>query len=100
MINEEVEDVCLDDKIPNLILQPVSENAIKHVVNVSTDAITITTDCAFENEELIIMISNNYFTGSLSYRVGREVFSSLSPYEPYAIVSHHSAQALLRLTYA
>ncbi len=66
VIDEVVEDACLDAKIPNLILQPVYENAIKHGVNESTDTITITTDCAFENDELIIMISNNYTTGTLS----------------------------------
>jgi sensor histidine kinase YesM len=66
VIDEIVEDTCLDAKIPNLILQPVYENAIKHGVNESTDAITITTDCALENDELVIMISNNYSTGTLS----------------------------------
>jgi sensor histidine kinase YesM len=66
VIDEVVEDDCLNAKIPNLILQPFYENAIKHGVNESTDAITITTDCACENDELIIMISNNYSTGTLS----------------------------------
>jgi len=65
-IDEVIEDICLEAKIPNLLLQPIYENAIKHGVNESTDAITITTDCAFEDNELIIMISNNYSTGTLS----------------------------------
>jgi sensor histidine kinase YesM len=66
VIDDFVEDACLDAKIPNLILQPIYENAIKHGVNESTETITITTDCAFENSELIVMISNNYSTGTLS----------------------------------
>jgi len=66
VIDELIEDDCLDAKIPNLILQPIYENAIKHGVNESTDEIIITTDCACENDELIIMIKNNYSTGTLS----------------------------------
>ena len=65
VIEEAVEDACLERKIPNLILQPIYENAIKHGVNESTDTVTITTDCSFENNELIIMISNNYSAGNL-----------------------------------
>jgi len=66
VIEEMVEDECLERKIPNLILQPIYENAVKHGVNESTDTVTITTDCSFENDELIIMISNNYSSGNLS----------------------------------
>jgi sensor histidine kinase YesM len=66
VIDEVVEGDCLGAKIPNLILQPIYENAIKHGVNESTEAITISTDCALEDDELIIMISNNYSTGTLS----------------------------------
>ena len=66
IIEEIVEDASLERKIPNLILQPIYENAIKHGVNESTDTVTITTDCSIENDELIIVISNNYSAGNLS----------------------------------
>ena len=66
VIEEEVEEACLESKIPNLILQPIYENAIKHGVNESTDTVTVTTVCSFENDELVIMISNNYPAGNLS----------------------------------
>ncbi len=72
VIEEAVEDACLERKIPNLILQPIYENAIKHGVNESTDTVTITTDCSFENDELIIMISNNYSMGNL-YKKGKGI---------------------------
>ena len=65
IIEEIVEDESLERKIPNLILQPIYENAIKHGVNESTDTVTITTDCSIENDELVIMISNNYSAGNL-----------------------------------
>ena len=66
IVEEIVEGASLERKIPNLILQPIYENAIKHGVNESTDTVTITTDCSIENDELIIIISNNYSAGNLS----------------------------------
>ncbi len=66
VIEEDISDECLKVMIPNMILQPLYENAIKHGVNESTDAVTITTICHAENNYLNISISNNYSPGNLS----------------------------------
>ncbi|MBE0636965.1 MAG: histidine kinase [Bacteroidales bacterium] len=66
VIEKELEEVCLDRKIPNMILQPLYENAIKHGLNESTDQVTVTTTCRAENEWLRISISNNFTPGSIS----------------------------------
>lgn len=65
-IEEDVSGDCLDRKIPNMILQPIYENAIKHGVNESTDTVTITTRCSADMDRVNISISNNYSAGSLS----------------------------------
>jgi len=66
VIEEDISEECLKVMIPNMILQPLYENAIKHGVNESTDAVTITTLCHSENNFLHISISNNYSPGNLS----------------------------------
>lgn len=68
VIEEDISEECLGVTIPNMILQPLYENAIKHGVNESTDAVTITTICHHENNFLHISISNNYSPGNLSRR--------------------------------
>lgn len=72
VIEEEIAEVCLKIKIPNLILQPVYENAIKHGVNESTDTVTITTKCEPVDGMLKITIGNNYAPGSVA-RKGKGV---------------------------
>ncbi|MFP4470375.1 MAG: sensor histidine kinase [Bacteroidales bacterium] len=66
VVEDEIDNSCLERKIPNMILQPIYENAIKHGVNESTDAVVITTKCAIERDELHITISNNYSPGNIS----------------------------------
>nr|NQU90911.1 histidine kinase [Bacteroidota bacterium] len=66
LVEDEIEDACLERKIPNMILQPFFENAVKHGVNESTDAVTITTMCTTTDEDLTISISNNFTAGSIS----------------------------------
>lgn len=66
LVEEDVPPTCLDCIIPNMILQPIYENAVKHGVNESTGKVTITTKCRLENGEVKISISNNYSAGSLS----------------------------------
>lgn len=66
VIEKMVEDECLESKIPNMILQPLYENAIKHGVNESTDEVTISTVCHTEDGRLRISISNNFTPGSIS----------------------------------
>ncbi|MCF8364970.1 MAG: histidine kinase [Bacteroidales bacterium] len=68
VVEEEIDEACLNCKIPNMILQPIYENAIKHGVNESTDTVTISTKCSPVNGDLKISIGNNYSPGNLSKR--------------------------------
>jgi len=68
VVEEAIDEVCYDCKIPNMILQPIYENAIKHGVNESTDTVTITTKCSPHHGDLRISIGNNYTPGNLSKR--------------------------------
>lgn len=51
---------CENLKIPNLILQPLYENAIKYGVHESLEPVTITTNCKGNSDRLEIDISNNF----------------------------------------
>ena len=51
---------CQDMKIPNMILQPIYENAIKHGVHESLEPVIIKTKAEFKNNNLCIQISNNF----------------------------------------
>ncbi|PKQ64003.1 hypothetical protein BZG02_07605 [Labilibaculum filiforme] len=51
---------CENLKIPNLILQPLYENAIKYGVHESLEPVCVHTKCSFENDTLKISISNNF----------------------------------------
>lgn len=66
ILEDDIDEECQLMLMPNMILQPIYENAIKHGVNESTDAITISTRCFVENGELRIFISNNFTPGNLS----------------------------------
>ena len=68
VIENNISEACRQRKIPNMILQPVYENAIKHGVNESTDAVVITTTCQVQNGMMQIAIGNNYTPGNLSRR--------------------------------
>lgn len=46
--------------MPRMILQPLFENAIKHGVYESIEPVTITLKCEKKNDELNIMITNNF----------------------------------------
>lgn len=52
-------------KIPNLILQPLYENAIKYGVHESLEPVCVLTKCSFENDILLITISNNFDPDSI-----------------------------------
>jgi LytS/YehU family sensor histidine kinase len=60
---EEIEDGVLDLKVPNMILQPLFENAIKHAVYDSLGKITIRLKCSTGNNFLIISLENNFEDG-------------------------------------
>jgi sensor histidine kinase YesM len=51
---------CQEMKIPNLILQPIYENAIKHGVHKSLEPVVIKTKAELKNNNLSIQISNNF----------------------------------------
>ncbi|MCX6258960.1 MAG: histidine kinase [Bacteroidia bacterium] len=51
---------CSGAMIPAMLLQPLYENAVKHGVYESTEAIMIHTSCSMETDNLLIIITNNY----------------------------------------
>ena len=56
----DVEASCFNVQIPNMILQPLYENAIKYGVYEATGEVSITTSCLFENKHILITIENEY----------------------------------------
>jgi sensor histidine kinase YesM len=60
---EEIEPEALQVKVPNMILQPLFENAIKHAVYDSLEKITIKLKCHIEENFLIISVENNFENG-------------------------------------
>jgi two-component system LytT family sensor kinase len=57
---EQIDDNCLEVKMPVMILQPLYENAIKHGVYQSTEVVNIKTNISCKGGYLEITISNNY----------------------------------------
>uniref|UniRef100_UPI0032179581 sensor histidine kinase n=1 Tax=uncultured Draconibacterium sp. TaxID=1573823 RepID=UPI0032179581 len=55
-----VEDDCLDAEIPNMILQPLYENAIKYGVYEATETVDVITHVRCSDNLLIVTISNTY----------------------------------------
>nr|WP_320119324.1 histidine kinase [uncultured Marinifilum sp.] len=60
VLNFNMSSCCENAKIPNLILQPLYENAIKYGVHESLEPVTISTVCSIENDNLRIEIRNNF----------------------------------------
>lgn len=60
-----IKEDCLGVKVPNLILQPLIENAIKYGVYDSIEEVTIRLSCEVKNEILFIRIHNNFETASV-----------------------------------
>ncbi len=58
--SEEVSNDCMNKIIPNFILQPILENAIKHGVYESLSKVLIKLSCKPKNNFTEITISNNY----------------------------------------
>ncbi len=56
----EIDAHCLEAEIPNMILQPLYENAIKYGVYETTEQVTIKTSCMCEGNVLKITIENEY----------------------------------------
>ncbi len=63
-IHENLQEACMNSQIPNMMLQPLFENAIKHGVTESTAPIIINFRCSLEGNTLIIGISNNFQQGA------------------------------------
>jgi len=61
----EIDAHCLEAEIPNMILQPLFENAIKYGVYETTEQVTIKTTCECESNVLKITITNDYDPDSL-----------------------------------
>jgi len=57
---EELTEECLNLEVPNMLLQPLFENAIKHGVYESLDLVTIKIACKKESEYLRISVTNNF----------------------------------------
>jgi len=61
----EIDSHCLEAEIPNMILQPLFENAIKYGVYETTEQVTIKTTCECESNVLKITIVNDYDASSV-----------------------------------
>lgn len=64
----EIDTHCMEAEIPNMILQPLYENAIKYGVYETTDQVTIKTICNCEGNFLKIIIVNDYDASTIKRR--------------------------------
>ncbi len=57
---EDINKECAGIQIPNMILQPLFENAIKHAVYEALDKVTINLSCRREGDYMKISLKNNF----------------------------------------
>lgn len=60
VLERDLEEACEDLPVPNMLLQPLLENAVKHGVYESTAPTTIRLSCKKEGEFIHIKISNTF----------------------------------------
>lgn len=60
VFEKQIHDLCMQAKVPNMILQPLVENAIKHGVYESTIPVVITLTCQGTGEYVEIRLKNNF----------------------------------------
>ncbi len=60
VLEEDVQEECLSVRVPNMILQPLYENAIKHGVYESADTVSIKLNAKRVNGAITISISNDF----------------------------------------
>ena len=58
-----VEQECLENYVPNMILQPLIENAIKHAVYESIEKVILKLECKKIDEFMNISLENNFENG-------------------------------------
>ncbi len=61
---ENVEPACLENYVPNMLLQPLIENAIKHAVYESIEKVTLKLQCKKVDEFINISLENNFESGN------------------------------------
>ncbi len=64
----EIDSHCMEAEIPNMILQPLFENAIKYGVYETTEQVTIKTICECDGNILKITIVNDYDASTIKRR--------------------------------
>ncbi len=57
---EEIEEECENVEVPNMLLQPLFENVIKHAVYETLDKVVLTLKCKRKDEFLKISIENDF----------------------------------------
>ena len=57
---EQTDEACLKHKVPDMILQPLFENVIKHGVHESTESVKLEFECLVEGSFLEIRDRNNF----------------------------------------
>ncbi|MCW9098068.1 MAG: histidine kinase [Ignavibacteriaceae bacterium] len=64
--SEEIDEDCDKAEIPNMILQPLFENVVKHAVYETLDKVNLTLKCKLDKDYLRIHLQNNFDESSKS----------------------------------